>query len=97
MLDAMELMALPLLAIDDLRSGRMPVVLMALHDDVLVDGTRFENKPICALSAAAIPVEPPAMDVVEAFLLDGRDPNIPTETGVGAICYVFTLRPLHVL
>lgn len=80
MLDAMELIAFPLLAIDDLRNGFMPVVLMALHDDVLVDGTKFENKPICAFNAAAIPDEPPAMDdVVEALRLGGRDPKIPTK------------------
>lgn len=78
MLDAIELMAFPLLAIDDLRNGFMPVVLIALHDDVLVDGTKFEKSPMCAFSAAAIP-DPPAMDVVEAFRLGGRDPKIPTK------------------
>lgn len=78
-LEAIELMALPLLAIDDFRSGFIPVVLIALQDEVLVDGTRFEKRPIWAFNAAAMPDEPPAMEVVEAFRLGGREPNIPTK------------------
>lgn len=78
-LDAIELMAYPLLALEDLRNGFIPVVLIALHEDVLVDGTKFEKSPICAFEAAGIPDEPPAMDMVEAFRLGGRDPKIPTK------------------
>lgn len=55
----------------------MPAVLIALHDDVPVVGTMCVNKPMCAFNAAAIPVEPPVMEDVEAFRLGGLEPNIP--------------------
>lgn len=62
------LMAFPLRANDILRNGyTTPAVSIALHDDAV--GTIFENRPICTFSAAAIPVEPPAIEDVEALRL----------------------------
>lgn len=62
-------MAFPLCASDILRSGRLSAVSMAVHDDV--DGTRFENRPTCARNAAAMLDEPPVIELIEAFRLDG--------------------------
>lgn len=42
---------------------------MAVHDDV--DGTRFEKRPTCARNAAAMLDEPPVIELIEAFRLDG--------------------------
>lgn len=72
------LMAVPLRAIDILRSGRMPAPAksIALHDDAV--GTIFEKRPICTFNAAAIPDEPPAIEDVEALRLDGFEPKKPT-------------------
>lgn len=83
MLELIELIAVPLLAIDDFRNGFIPAVCKALHDEALVDGTIPENRPMCAFNAAAMPVEPPAMEDVEAFRLGGREPKIPTKGGIG--------------
>lgn len=49
---------------------------MALHDDAV--GTIFEKSPICTFNAAAIPVEPPAIEDVEALRLGGFEPKKPT-------------------
>lgn len=72
-------MAVPLRAIDILRNGRMPAASSALHDDAV--GTTFEKNPICTFSAAAIPVEPPAIEDVEALRLGGFEPKKPTGSG----------------
>ena len=81
-LELIELMALPLLAIDDFLNGLIPAELMALQDAVLVDGTKFVNIPMCAFNAAAIPDEPPAIEDVEAFRLGGLEPKIPKNFSV---------------
>lgn len=70
------LIALPLRAIDILRNGRVPARSMALQDDAA--GTIFEKNPMCAFNAAAIPVDPPAIEDVEALRLGGFEPNKPT-------------------
>lgn len=70
------LMAVPLRAIDILRSGRIPAISIAVHDDAA--GTIFEKRPICTFNAAAIPDEPPAIEDVEALRLGGFEPKKPT-------------------
>lgn len=70
--------AFPLRAIDILRNGCIPARSMALHDDAV--GTIFEKRPICTLSAAAIPDPPPEGFVIEdvlAFRLGGFEPKKP--------------------
>lgn len=70
------LIAVPLRAIDILRNGWMPAPSIALHDDAV--GTIFEKNPMCNFNAPAMPVEPPAIEDVEALRLDGFEPKKPT-------------------
>ena len=75
----MALHDVPLRAIDILRNGCTPARSMALHEAAV--GTIFENRPICTLSAAAMPDEPPAIEDVEALRLGGFEPKKPTQMG----------------
>lgn len=58
---------------------------MAVHDDV--DGTRFEKRPTCARNAAAMLDEPPVIELIEAFRLDGfersKNPTGERKNGEG--------------